>query len=187
MLLVVVLLHHYSRLANIGCAPKQHFLCVSSVLQARCTVKYLYYIDSSSRPNFLSIIFTKKTCRIYPLIGDMRWPVVRDLQQYSRAPRIADQRNNTGYNDTFLITGIITTSLDMSAVSCAVCRDFIVTWRTHRSHRLCSKATLLHELDICRYVGMYVCLKLRLESPVVVESRVTFIRHHPTCTQLTEV
>ena len=49
---------------------------------------------------------SQKTCRIYPLIGDMRWPVVRDLQQYSRAPRIADQRNNTEYNDTFLITGV---------------------------------------------------------------------------------
>ena len=103
------------------------------MLQARCTVQYA--ILKVHQRGFFHDNFNK-TCRIYPLIGDMRWPVVRDLQQYSRAPRIADQRNNAEYNDTFLIISIITTSLDMSAVSCAVCRDFIVTWRTHGSHHI---------------------------------------------------
>ena len=111
----------------------------------------------------------------------MRWPVVRDLQQDSRSPRIADQRDNTGYNDKFHIISITTTSLDMSAVSCAVCRDVIVTWRTHGSHRLCSKGTVYDawvKLGICGW-----CFKSGEKSPMAAQSHATFRRENLTCTQ----
>ena len=81
----------------------------------------------------------------------------------------------------FLTTSIITKSLDMSAVRCAVCRDFIVTWRTHGSHRLCSKVAVYDawvKVGICGW-----CFKSGEKSPMAVQSHATFRRENLTCTQ----